>query len=495
MQEQNSLKKKTISGLFWSFSDLLSNQGIRFIIQIVLARLLLPEDFGIIGMITIFIAVSQSIIDSGFSNALIREKNSSQEDYSTVFYFNLFMAAILYIILFFSAHTISIFFNEPKLVSIIRVLALVLIINSFGLIQKTILIKNIDFKSQTKVNVISSIISGIIAILLAYLGFGVWSLVIQTLLMQFIQSLLLSLSNRWIPSLVFSTDSFRRLFGFGWKLLVSGLINTLYNNLYFLIIGKAFLKVDLGYYTNAQKLRDVASQSITTSVQKVGYPVLSSIKEDEDRLRESYKKIIKTSVYITFPLMIGLAAVANSLIRLIFGLKWINSIEYFQVLCLSGMLYPLHAINLNILQVKGRSDLFLGLEIFKKIIGLLSIVMVLFLKLGIMGLIWALVVTSFVGYFLNSYYSAELLNYSTLQQIKDITPAFIASIIMGLVIYFSEGLLPNRILIKFIIQTIIGLSVYISASKIGNIDEYIIVYEIMDSILGKVKKVKLNKNS
>jgi len=494
MQEQSILKKKTISGLLWSFSDLIANQGIKFIIQIVLARLLLPKDFGIIGMITVFIAVSQSIIDSGFSNALIREKDSSQEDYSTVFYFNFFMAIILYVVLFFSSHAISIFFNEPKLVLILRVLAFILIINSFGLVQRTILTKNIDFETQTKINVISSIVSGIIAILLAFLGFGVWSLVIQTLLTQFIQSLLLCLSNRWVPSLVFSRNSFKRLFGFGWKLLVSGVINTLYNNLYFLIIGKVFSAVELGYYTNAQKLRDTASQSISTSVQKVGYPVLSSIKEDEDRLREGYKKIIKVSIFITFPLMIGLAAVANPLIRLIFGPNWINSIEYFQVLCFSGMLYPLHAINLDILQVKGRSDLFLGLEIIKKVIGVLAIAIVLFLKLGIMGLVWALVFSSFIAYFLNSYYSAELLNYSTMQQIKDVTPAFIVSIIMGIIVYFSEGILTNSNLIKLIVQTIIGGVVYIGVSKIWKIEELNTVYELLGLVLkkGKIKRINVN---
>lgn len=492
MQEQNSLKKKTVSGLFWSFLDLLANQGIRFIIQIVLARLLVPQDFGIIGMITVFIAVSQSIIDSGFSNSLIREKNSSQEDYSTVFYFNLLTAVILYIGLFFLANSISIFFKEPKLASILRVLAIVLIINSFGLIQRTILIKKIDFRTQTKISIISSIVSGIIAILLAYLGFGVWSLVIQTILMQFIQSLLLSLSNRWFPSLVFSMDSFKRLFGFGWKLLVAGLINTLYNNIYYLIIGKSFSAVNLGYYTNAQKLRDTASQSISTSVQKVGYPVLSSIKEDEDKLRDGYKKIIKTSVYITFPLMIGLAAVANPLIRLLFGPKWINSIQYFQVLCLSGMLYPLHSINLGILQVKGRSDLFLGLEIIKKVIGLLSIAIVMFFKLGIMGLVWALVINSYIAYFINSYYSAELLNYSTVHQIKDIIPAFIASMIMGAVLYSIESILPNINLIKLIMQVIIGALVYIIASKIGKIDEFNTVYELLNSILKRNKGVNVN---
>lgn len=494
MQEQSTLKKKTISGLFWSFSDLIANQGIKFVIQVILARILVPKDFGVIGMITVFIVISQSFIDSGFTNALIREKEPSQQDYSTVFYFNLFMAVLLYIALFFSTGVISNFFKEPQLIAILRVLAIVLIINSFGLIQRTMLTKNINFKAQTKISVISSVFSGVIAIIFAYMGFGVWSLVIQTIVMQFIQSLLLSLWNRWVPSLVFSIDSFKRLFGFGWKILISGLINTLYNNLYFLIIGKVFSAAELGYYTNAQKLRDTASQSITSAVQKVSYPVLSIIKEDEDRLREGYKKIIKTSVFITFPLMIGLAAVANPLIRLIFGSKWVNCIEYFQVLCFSGMLYPLHAINLDILQVKGRSDLFLGLEIIKKIIGLLSIVIVLFLKFGIMGLVWALVINSFIAYFINSYYSAEMLSYSTIEQIKDITPAFMASVLMAIVVYLSSAILPNSNLVKLIVQFMIGVVVYAGVCKIAKIQELNTVSELLSSILkkGKIKKVNMN---
>lgn len=494
MQEQSILKKKTILGLFWSFSDLIANQGIQFIIQVILARLLVPKDFGIIGMITVFIAISQSFIDSGFTNALIREKKPSQEDYSTVFYFNLFMAVLMYILLFFSAGAISRFFKEPQLIAILRILALVLIINSFGLIQRTMLTKNINFKTQTKISVISSIISGIIAVIFAYMGFGVWSLVIKTLSMQIIQSLLLCMYNRWIPSLVFKMDSFKRLFGFGWKLLISGLIETLYNNLYFLIIGKVFSAVDLGYYTNAQKLRDTASQSITTSVQKVGYPVLSSIKEDEDRLRSAYKKIIKTSVFITFPLMIGLAVVASPLIRLIFGQKWINSIGSFQILCFAGMLFPLHAINLDILQVKGRSDLFLGLEIVKKVIGLISIFIVLFFKLGIIGLLWAAVINSYMCYFINSYYSAEMLSYSTIQQINDITPAFIASMLMAIVVYFSGAILPNNNLVKLIVQFIIGVIVYVGICKIARIEELNTLGELLNSILKKAKIKRVNAN-
>lgn len=485
--EQNSLKAKTISGLLWNFSDLIANQGIQFIIQVILARLLAPIDFGVIGMITVFIAISQSFIDSGFTNALIREKETSQDDYSTVFYFNLFMAVVMYLLLFFTAGAISDFFKEPQLVAILRVLALVLLINSFGLIQRTMLTKSINFKTQTKISVISSILSGIIAVVFAYMGFGVWSLVIKTLSMQIIQSFLLCVYNRWIPSLVFKIDSFKRLFGFGWKLLVSGLINTLYNNLYFLIIGKAFSAVELGYYTNAQKLRDTASQSITTSVQKVSYPVLSSIKEDEEKLRSAYKKIIKTSVFITFPLMIGLAVVANPLIRVIFGQKWVNSIPSFQILCFAGMLFPLHAINLDILQVKGRSDLFLRLEIIKKFVGLSLIVIVLFFKFGISGLLWATVLNSYISYFINSYYSAELLSYSTVKQIKDITPAFMASVLMAIVVYFSGEIIPNNNLVKLIVYFIIGIVVYVGVCKIGKIEELKTVSELLSSFLKKVR--------
>lgn len=492
MQKPTSLKIKTLLGLFWSFSDLVVNQGIQFIIQIFLARLLLPKDFGIIGMITVFIAISNSVVDSGFSNALIREKETSQEDYSTVFYFNLFMSIIMYGVLFLSAPYIGAFFKEPQLLSILRVLSLTLIINSIGITQRTMLIKIIDFKTQTKINVTSSIVSGIVAIIFAYNGYGVWSLVIRTLSMQFIQSLLLCLVNKWMPSLVFRTETFKRLFGFGWKLLVSGIINTLYENLYFLIIGKSFSVLQLGYYTNAIKLRDTASQSITSSVQKVSYPVLSSMQGDDDRLKFSYKKIIKNLVFITFPMMIGLAVVARPLIALLFGYKWIMSIPYFQILCFAGMLFPLHAINLNILQVKGRTDLFLRLEVMKELISMVIIAIVLFLKLGIVGLLWSAVINSYIAYFINSYFSSELLSYSTKEQIKDIMPVFITSILMGIIVYLSGLFLPDNYLAKLISEIIIGCLSYIGISKIAKIEELNTVCDLVVSLFKKTITEKLD---
>lgn len=477
----NSLKDKTIKGLIWTFSDVVLNQGIQFVIQIFLARLLMPEEFGLIGMITVFIAVSNSIIDSGFSNALIREEKTTDEDYSTIFYFNLITSFILYLILYLISPIISKFFNQPQLSSILRVLAITLIINSFGIIQRTILIKKINFKVQMNINIVSSIISGVLAVILAYNGFGVWSLVFRTIVMQLMQSIMLSIVNRWSPKLIFSIKSFKKLFGFGWKLLISGLIDTLYNNIYYLVIGKVYSPTSLGYYTNAQKLRDVAATSISSSVQKVTYPVLSSIQSKEEKLKDAYRKIIKNSVYITFPIMVGIASVSKSLILILFGENWINSVSYFQILCLAGMLYPLHAINLNILQVKGRSDLYLKIELIKKGISVGIIFIVIILKLGILSLIWVSVLNSIISFFINSYYSKDIINYSTRDQLKDIYIILLITIFMGFITY-NVGILINvSNILKLIIQTLVGISIYVLLSYVFKVEEFYTLLNIFKS--------------
>lgn len=481
------LKKKTISGLFWTFGEVIANQGVQFVIQIFLARLILPEEFGLIGMITVFIAISNSIIDSGFSNALIREKEVNQHDYSTVFYFNLITSIVVYVILYFSSPTISVFFAQPKLSLILRVLAITIIMNAFGIIPRAILTRKINFKAQMIINISSSIVSGVIAIVLAYKGFGIWSLVFRTIIMQFIQVVMLSIINRWRPSFVFSKNSFEKLFGFGWKILVSGLIDTIYNNLYYMVIGKMYSASDLGYYTNAQKLRDIAATSISTAVQKVSYPVLSCMQNEEEVLKNMYKKIIKSSVYITFPVMFGLAIVAKPLILLLFGDNWSQSIIYFQILCLAGMLYPLHAINLNILQVKGRSDLFLKLEILKKCVAIILIAISIFSKWGIIGLIWMKVVSSVIAFFINSYYSKSIIGYSTLNQIRDILPVLIITLFMGITTYFIGTFVPDYNFIKILIQISFGSAFFIVTSYMFKIEEFFSILDIMKKMIKKVK--------
>jgi len=483
MSNKNSLKNQTISGLFWTFSDLIMNQGIQFVIQIILARLLSPEDFGLIAMITVVISISNSIMDSGFGNALIREKNVTQKDYSTVFNFNLVTSIIIYIIIFFLAPTISRFYVEERLIKILRVLSISIIINSFGLVQRTILTKKIDFKTQTKINVVASISSGVIGIILASLGFGVWSLVIRTIFMNLVQSVMLFISNRWIPSLEFDINSFKKYFKFGWKLLISGLINTIYNNLYYLIIGRGFSASILGYYTNASKLKDTVTQSITSAIQKVTYPVLSNMNTDDIQLKFSYKKILKNAAFIIFPIMIGLASVANPLISVLLGERWIPSIVYFQILCLEGMLYPIHAINLNVLQVKGRSDLFLKLEIIKKVIAVVVIGIVLILKLGIIYLLLGAVLNSYISYFINTYYTKDLIHYSINEQIKDLMPSFILSVLMGLISYCIGIIIPFSKTFLLLIQIIVGVTAYILLNKIVKSEELYSIYNTIKCFL------------
>jgi len=487
MNESSNLRQKAASGLFWSFSDLIANQGIQFIIQVILARLLLPEDFGLIGMITIFISLSTTFIDSGFSQALIREQDAKQEDFSTVFYFNLAMASALYLVLFFAAPLISDFFREPKLIEILRVLSLVLIINSFGIIQRVMLVRRIDFKTQTKISIVASVASGAAAVALAYFGLGVWSLVIRTLIMQFLVAFLLSVSNKWKPSLVFSMQSFKRLFRFGSRLLASGLLNTIYMNIYYVIIGKFFSATELGYFTNGKKLEEVASQAVSTSLQRVSYPVLSSIQKDEHRLRAGFSKIIRTSTFINFPIMVFLAAIAGPLIGLVFGEKWLPSIPYFQILCFAGMLFPLHAINLNILQVKGRSDLFLKLEIIKKAVFTAIIVVVLIMKLGIVGLLWGSVLNSYIAYLINAVYSKQMIAYSVKDQMADIMPSFLLSFVMGAVVFGVGFLVPGGDVIKLLVQTLVGFTAYVGLSKLFRIRELDTVRELLLSFLKKTK--------
>ncbi|MDI2586531.1 lipopolysaccharide biosynthesis protein [Psychrobacillus sp. NEAU-3TGS] len=487
MKEFSSLKKKTISAVFWSFFDLIANHGIQFIIQIILARLLLPEHFGVIGMILVFIAISNSIVDSGFTQALIRDQHTTQEDYSTIFYFNLVMSFILYVMLFISSKSISIFFEEPQLVEIIRVLSIVVIINSLAVIQKVMLMKRVDFRTITKISMVSSFVSGTITIVVALLGFGVWSLVINMIALQFFQTLLFFFYNRWLPSFTFNYQSFKRFFGFGSKLLLSGLIDTIYNNIFFFIIGKAYSSIQLGYYSNAVKFRDLASQSLASTIQRVTYPVLSAIQEDEERLKLGFKRIIRISAFINFPLLIGLAATANPLFHILFGEKWIPSVIYFQLLCFAGMLYPLHALNLNILQVKGRSDLYLLIEIIKKSFFSLLILLSFFLKLGIIGLICAAMLNSYVSLFINTYFSAKEIAYSFREQLKDLMFPFLISLLMGVSVYLLGDVLPSNHFVQLVFQIIIGIIIYIGMSKILRIQELTVVFELLVPLLSKIK--------
>lgn len=476
---QKKLKSKAILGIFWSIIDFLSKQGIQLTVQIVLARLLLPEHFGLIGMITIFIAFSNALVQSGLDQALIRERNLGREDYSTVFYFNLFVSIIIYIVLFFMAPYIASFFEEPQLIRILRVITLIIIVNSFSVIQRVILIRNVDFKTQTKVSVISGTASGIIAVTMAFLGAGVWSLVFQQVVSRSMEAILLMANNRWKPSLKFNLTSFKKYFNFGYKLLLSGLIDTFYKNIYFVIIGKIYPASLLGYFTNASKLRDVSSQSVSQAIQKVTYPILSGIQEDETRLASSYKRIIKMSSFLFFPFMLGVAAIAPNLIPFLLGEKWIPSVIYFQLLSIAALLYPIHAINLNILKVKNRSDLFLYLEIIKKLILTVLIILAFTIGNSIEALIIALILQSYLALIINTHFSGKEINYSLIEQIKDMAPSFINSLIMSLIVSYVSIFLTSWVFVKLMLQIILGVLIYIFLSFLFNKSEFYSVLKMI----------------
>jgi O-antigen/teichoic acid export membrane protein len=386
-----------------------------------------------------------------------------------VFYFNLILGFALYIILFFAAPFISFFFKEPILINVTRVLGLVLIINAISIVQRTILIKAIDFKTQTKISLISSIISGIIGVFMAFLKFGIWSLVCQQILKQTLNTLFLWVFNRWRPAKEFSIQSFKELFGFGWKLLVSGLIDTIYRNIYYIIIGKFYTASQLGQYTRAEQFNNMFSSNLTSVVQRVSYPILSTIQDETDRLRLAYRRIVKTTMLITFAFMLGLAAVAKPLIILLIGIKWLPAVSFLQIICFAGMLYPLHAINLNILQVKGRSDLFLKLEIIKKIIAIIPIIIGIYY--GIAFMLVGSVIISLISFLLNSFYSSNLIGYSTWLQIKDIFPAFFVSICVSGVMW-SLTFLNLPVSITIIIQFLIGILMAIVIYETIKLPEY-----------------------
>jgi teichuronic acid exporter len=473
-----NLKQKTISGFAWSFIDSIIGQGITFFVGIILARLLSPEEFGLIGMLTIFIAISQLLTDSGFSHALIRKQNCTQHDYSTVFYFNIALGISLYFLLFVAANTISIFFREPILKPLIRILGLAVIINSFTIIQNVLLAKQINFKLQAKISAVSFFISGIISIYMAYTGWGIWSLVALTLLKYSINTVLLWFWNKWKPVWCFSKKSFAELFSFSGKLFITQLIDAIYRNFYYVIIGKYFTAAELGYYTRAEQFQSLPSANLQSIIGRVSYPVLATIQNDATRLRETYKKLIRSTMLITFVLMLGMAALAKPMILSLIGEKWEPCVIYLQLLCFVGIFYPLSALNLNMLYIKGRSDIALRIEIIKKT--LCVPVFVLAVICGIKVMILSMIILSIIASFVNSYWSGRLIGYSFSEQIKDITPSFLIAATMSLIVFLEGFLVPLPVFPLFIIQLISGALLTLGLCEGFRCKDYLYIKNIIN---------------
>ena len=480
MTKETSLRNKTINGVGWSFIDSFAGQIVSFIVGLVLARLLSPEEYGLIGIITIFIVVFNSIIDSGFSSALIRKPDANSTDYNTVFFINLLLSILLSILMFFGAPLIAQFFDRVELLSLTRVMSIILVINALAIIPNVILSKDINFKIKTKVSIISSLVSGIVGITMALSNLGVWSLVGQQLSRQTLSSILLWVYTQWKPRFSISIKSFKELFGFSWKLLISTIIDKVWSQIYQVIIGKYYSPAILGHFTRSINFTSLFSTNIDSVVQRVSYPVLSSIQNDKSRLKYGYKKIIKVSMLLTFTLMFGLAAVAKPMILVLIGERWLPCVPFIQILCISSSLYPLHSLNLNMLQIQGRSDLFLKLEIIKKFISIGPLIVGIFIDIY-----WMLlggVITGLFAYYLNSYYSGIFLNYNIKEQIKDILPSFVVAITMALIV-FAISFIPINHFILFPLQLLVGALVIIGISEVLRLPEYLEIKSIIFPII------------
>lgn len=419
---------KIVNAIGWSAIERFSAQGISFIVQLVLARLLTPSDFGVIGMLSIFLQISQVFIDSGFANALIQKQDCRDKDFSTVFYYNLTVSILLYIVLYFSAPYIAKFYSTEIITPVLRVLTLVLIFNALSIVQRTILVKNVDFKSQSKVTLTSSLISGCLGIYLAFSGYGVWALVVQQLSNSIIQLILYYVIVKWIPSFEISKDSFLFVFHFGSKLLLASLIGVIYKNLYTVIIGKKFNSYDLGLYTRAETFATFPSSNVAAIITRASYPIMSKLQNEDDKLIICYKKLIQYSSFVIFPLMCGLIAVSHPFIQVVLTDKWINAVPLLRILSISWMLDHLCTINLNLLYVKGRTDLVLKLEIIKKTIAI--IILILSIPFGIIGMCWGLVLYNVIAVMLNTFYTNRLFHYGWFKQIKDYLPFLLAAVFM-----------------------------------------------------------------
>lgn len=433
-----TLAKKTTLGILWNFAEQLLTRCIGIFVSLLLARLLVPEDFGLVAMMTVFIAVARSIMDSGFKEALIQKYNASKVDFNTAFYTNLVLGGLAYLLLFTTAPFIASFYEETKLIYLIRVAGIVVLISSFHVVQSVILNRALNFKAQLKATVPANVISGVLAVILAYIGWGVWALIAQMLIAEFLITTFLWSMKLWRPTLTFSYQSLNEMFSFGSKLFIANLLNTVFSNIFVVVIAKVFSATVAGHYFFAENIKNLVLNQLVSSISTVAYPAMATMQHDNASLKAGYRKIIQVTTFLLFPVMALTAALAEPLFKVLLSNQWLPAVPYLQLMCIAGLLYPLHVINLDILRVKGRSDLLLYLEIFKKVI----IVLILFISVryGVIGILIGQIISSGLAYLPNSYFSDKLIDYSTREQIGDFLPSLIFSVAIVGVIHVSMSM-------------------------------------------------------
>lgn len=431
-----SLKKETLSGLIWTFTQQFSVQLISFCMTIILARILMPAEFGLIAMLTIFIAVGNSLLDGGLVSSLIRSADLTQDDYSTVFYFNLLGSILIYGVVYLIAPLVAAFYHQDVLTLILRIYALDFILNAFFSVQNARLIKEMKFKIQMLIQIPSVLAGGLLGVFLALKGYGVWSLVWMGLFQSFLSTIMHWIYSGWLPDFTFSMACFKKHFHFGYKMTLTGLLDILYKNIYVLIIGKYYSAVQLGFYSRAESVSQLPVTNISAVINKVTYPMFSKIVDDDEKLKWVYKKLMQQLLFWNTPVLILLAVIAEPLFNFLLSSKWLPAVPYFQILCFAGIMYPLHAYNLNILKVKGRSDLILKLESVKK--GICVVGILCAIPFGIYGLLYFQLIFNFIGYYINSFYSGKMINYSIPEQLADAAPIIGNSFLAGLLCYLGD---------------------------------------------------------
>lgn len=484
----DSLKQKTLSGLLWTFFETFAIQGFGFIQGIVLARHLMPSDYGLIAMTGVFFAVSYALVDTGFTSALIRKKERTDIDYSTVYVTNVVLSFVLCLILCLCAPLIAEFYHEPQLLPIVCANAALLLVGSFIAVQGARLSIQLDFKTKSKISVISTVSTGIISIIFALLGFGVWSLILPNFFAVLIKGILYYFYQHWFPGFRFSWQSYKEFFSYGSKLMASSLLNAVYGNVYSLVIGKFYSASSLGYYTKGHGYATLPSATLSGVLNKVTFPVLSKVQDDDARLENAYRKMIRVSAYVVFPIMILLVVLARPLVLILLTDKWENCVIYLQVLCFAMMWNPIHSLNLNLLFVKGRSELFLRLEIVKKIIG--ATILCVTIPFGLVAMCCGQVVSSLIFLFVNTYYTGKLIHVGFVQQIKDLLPTMMYTAIMGLFVWFLSSAM-EILLVQLLVGFLMGIPLYILTSKMLKSQEYFFMRDLVkQNVPARLKLLK-----
>lgn len=473
------LKNKTLHAIFWSFIERFAQQGIQFFMTIILARLLLPEEFGLIAMLSIFMTIAYAFINSGFGQALIQKKGANYIDECSIFYFNIFVGLIAAGLLCLTAPWIAEFYNQPLLIQLTYALSLNLIINAFSMVQRTLFSKQLDFKTQLKVSVISIVISGTIGVTMAFKGFGVWSLVAQSLIDNLLRTIFWWFFSNWRPSWIFSCNSLRTMFAFGSRILGFGLLDAVFQNGYLMVIGKFFSPLSLGFYSRAETVQQFSSNNIAVMINQVTFPVFSSVQDDPHRLKRGVRKILTMLALINFPLMAGLAIVAKPMVLVLFTEKWLPCVPYLQLLCVVGMLYPVTSTNMNVLNSQGRSDLFFRLEVLKKIFFVFSIAITY--HWGIIVMIYGQIALACFSYLLNAYYSGKIINYPIFEQIRDLVPSLLLTAIMSVGVYLLNYMPIYNQFAMLSVQIITGILLYTAICYIFRISSFLEILKLIKS--------------